>query len=89
MILVRIDHPYLRVEHHRGEVIEEPVLGGCAERGGGDERGVIRVRWRRVGDSGKRGRMKTVMMHMISKAPSVRQISASSTSGRRPGDAEG
>jgi hypothetical protein len=36
MILVRIDHPYLRVEHHRGEVIEEPVLGGCAERGGGN-----------------------------------------------------
>jgi hypothetical protein len=86
MILVRIDHPYLRVEHHRGEVIEEPVLGGCAERGGGNSA----VSSESESDGGEweiaeSGRMKTVMMHVISKAPSVRQISASSTSGRRPG----
>jgi hypothetical protein len=88
MILVRIDHPYLRVEHHRGEVIEEPVLGGCAERGGGNS-AVSSESDGGEWEIAESGRMKTVMMHVISKAPSVRQISASSTSGRRPGDAEG
>jgi hypothetical protein len=66
----------------------EAALGGYAERGGGDsavssESMEAKSKWEMV----ESRRMKTMVMRAISKALSVRRISASSTS-ERPSDAE-